>query len=320
MPKANKVLIIFDMNDEQKERLEAINQDAEYTYSTPDALTPDIINEYDIVLGSVGPKIIADSKRLKWLQLGSAGSDSYQGLSCFSEGAILTNGSGAYGLTISEHTIAMILMLKRKIHLHIRAQLENKWEKSPDAITSLYGSRVLVIGLGDLGTEFSKKAKAMGAYIIGISRTKKPKPEFVDEIYTADNIDNQLPLADVITLSLPNTDATKRIINRERIGMLQKNAIIVNVGRGSAIDTEALTEALASGSIEGAALDVTDPEPLPEDHKLWKLPNVIITPHVAGTHNLPETRRILIEIAIGNYDAYTNNKPMRNVVDFKRQY
>jgi len=320
MPKADKVLVLFNMNEEQKKRLEAINKDANYSYEDPDAVTQEKINESDVILGSVAPAAVAGSRNLKWLQLWSAGSDRFQQLGNFPEGAILTNGTGGYGLTISEHTIAVIIMLKRKLHLHYLDQLECKWGSGDGEVSSIYGSKILIIGLVDLGTEFAKKAKAMGAYIIGVRRSNKPAQEFVDEVHTVDKLDELLPRADVITLSVPDTDATKHLLDKKRLGMLKENVIIVNVGRGGAIDTEALTEALEEKRIGGAALDVTDPEPLPSDHKLWTLPNVLITPHSSGNHSLPETYRRLIEIAIENYEAYTNDKPMRNIVDFKRQY
>ena len=320
MPKANKVLVLFNMNEDQKKRLEAINPNANYIYENPDTVTKEKIDESDVILGSVATAAVAGSKNLKWLQLWSAGSDRFQQFGKFPEGAILTNGTGGYGLTISEHTIAMIIMLKRKLHLHYLDQLEGKWGNGVGEISSIYGSKILIIGLGDLGTEFAKKAKAMGAYIIGVRRSQKPAPEFVDEVYTVDKLDELLPQADVITVSVPDTDATRHLLDKKRLGMLKENAVIINVGRGGAIDTEALSEALEEGQIGGAALDVTDPEPLPSDHKLWTLPNVLITPHSSGNHNLPETYRRLIEIAIENYGYYTNDKPMRNIVDFNRQY
>jgi len=320
MPKANKVLVLFRMDDEQKARLEAINPDADYTYESPDSVTKERVDEADVILGSVAPAAVASSKNLKWLQLWSAGTDAFQKSGDFPEGAILTNGSGGYGLTISEHTIAMIIMLKRKLYLHYLDQLEGKWGKGVGEISSIYGSRILIIGLGDLGKEFAKKAKALGAYIIGVRRTQGLKPDFVDEVHTVDKLDELLCRADIVTLSVPDTKESRNILNKGRIAKLKSDAIVINVGRGSAIDTEAITEALESGQIGGAALDVTDPEPLPADHKLWKLPNVLITPHASGNHNLPETYRRLKEIAIENYKAYTTDGQMRNVVDFNRQY
>ena len=320
MPKANQVLVLYNMNDEQKSRLEAINPAAKYIYETPSAVTQDIINNSDVILGSLTPEAVVGSKKLKWLQLWSAGSDAFQKFGKFPEGAILTNGSRAYGLTISEHLIAMIIMLKRKLYIHYKDQLECIWGTGVGEISSIYGSTILIIGLGDLGLEFAKKAKVMGAEIIGVRRTAHSAPDFVDEVHTVDKLDELLPRADIVVVSVPNTDATRKMIGKEQLAKLKKSAIIVNVGRGATIDTEALTEVLENGHIAGAALDVTDPEPLPSEHKLWKMDNVLITPHSSGNHNLPETYRRLIEIAISNYEAYTFDKPMRNIVDFERQY
>lgn len=320
MPKANKVLVLFKTNDDQKTRLEAINPEAYYKYESSQTLTQEMINEADVILGTVTPAAVAFSKNLRWLQIWLAGSDSFQKFGRFPEGAILTNGSGGYGLTISEHTIAMIIMLKRKLYLHYRDQLEGKWGQGVGEISSIYGSKILIIGLGDLGREFARKAKAMGAYIIGVRRTEGACPEFVDEVHTVDKLDELLPQADVVTISVPDTKDTRNLLSKERLAKLKADAIVINVGRGTTVDTEALSEALEEGRIGGAALDVTDPEPLPSGHKLWRLPNVIITPHISGNHNLPETYRRLVEITIENYRAYTEDKPLCNVVDFNRQY
>ena len=320
MPIVNQALVLFNMNDEQKKRLEAISPNTKYVYEKADALSQDVIDASDVILGSLTPAAVCESKNLKWLQLWSAGSDTFQKFGKFPEGAILTNGTGAYGLTISEHLIAMIIMLKRKLYLHYKDQLECKWGSGVGAISSIYGSTILILGLGDLGSEFAKKAKAMGANIVGIRRSARPAPEFVDEVHTVDKLDELLPKADILVISVPDTDETKKMINKERLAKLKKSAIVVNVGRGATIDTDAITEALEKEQIAGAALDVTDPEPLPAEHRLWKLPNVLITPHSSGNHNLPETYRRLIDIAIENFEAYVNDGTMRNIVDFDRQY
>ena len=320
MPKANQVLVLFNMNDEQKQRLEAFSPDTNYIYKAPTDVSPELIEGADVILGSLSPEAVCGSKNLKWLQLWSAGSDVFQKFGKFPEGAILTNGSGAYGLTISEHLIAMIIMLKRKLYVHYLDQLECKWGAGVGEISSIYGSTILILGLGDLGSEFAKKAKALGANIIGIRRSARPAPEFVDEVHTVDKLDELLPKADIVVISVPDTDATRKMLNKERLAKLKESAVVVNVGRGATIDTDALAEALEAGKIAGAALDVTDPEPLPSDHKLWKLPNVLITPHSSGNHNLPETYRRLIEIAIANFGAYVADKPLKNIVDFDRQY
>jgi len=320
MPKPDQTLVLLNMSDEQKKKLEAISPDTKYVYDDPQTVSKDILDASDVIFGGLPPATVYELKSLKWLQLWTAGSDIFQKFGKFPEGAILTNGSGAYGLTISEHLIAMIIMLKRKLYIHYRDQLECKWGSGVGEISSIYDSTILILGLGNLGSEFAKKAKAMGATIIGIRRSAGSVPDFVDEMHTVDKLDELLPRADVLVISVPDTADTRKMINKERLSKLKQSAIVVNVGRGTTIDTDAITEALEKGQIAGAALDVTDPEPLPAEHKLWKLPNVLITPHSSGNHNLPETYRRFIEIVLENFEAYVNDKSLRNVVDFDRQY
>lgn len=182
------------------------------------------------------------------------------------------------------------------------------------------GSRVLVVGLGDIGTAFARKMKALGCRTVGIKRRDGRKPEGVDDLYTLERLEQQLPKADIVALSLPGNADTYHLLSRERMAMLKKNAVILNVGRGMTLDTDALTDALREGRIAGAALDVTDPEPLPEDHPLWSMENVIITPHVSGGFSLPETLEQILDICIANLECYLVGRPLRNIVDFETGY
>lgn len=135
-----------------------------------------------------------------------------------------------------------------------------------------------------------------------------------------DKIDELLPKADVVALSLPNTKETYKMFDAKRIAKMRDKAVLLNVGRGTCIDTEALCDALESGKLMGAGLDVTDPEPLPSDHRLWKIKNAIITPHVSGDYHLKETHNRIVRIAIDNLKAYANGEDMRNLVDFSTGY
>ena len=135
-----------------------------------------------------------------------------------------------------------------------------------------------------------------------------------------EELDSLLPRADVVALSLPGNPSTYHTLNRERIPLLSPNAIVLNVGRGTAVDTDALSDALYAGKIAGAALDVTDPEPLPADHPLWKAPNAIITPHISGGYALPETLQQIAEIFAENLKRFQAGEPLRNVVDLETGY
>ncbi|WP_243122430.1 D-2-hydroxyacid dehydrogenase [Clostridium sp. KNHs216] len=184
---------------------------------------------------------------------------------------------GAYGLAVSEHMLAMLLEIIKRLHTYRDAQKLHVW-KGQGKVKSIHGSTVLVLGMGDIGGEFAQKVKALGAYVIGLRRTVAEKPEYADEMHLTAELDSLLPRADIVALCLPATKETDHLFSRERLALLKEGAILLNVGRGTLIDTEALCDTLESGRLFGAGLDVTDPEPLPEGHRLWDIPNAVLLP------------------------------------------
>ena len=176
------------------------------------------------------------------------------------------------------------------------------------------------MGLGDIGTAFARKMKALGCRTVGIKRRDGRKPDGVDDLYTLERLEQELPKADIVAMCLPGNDNTYYFMNRERLGKLKKEAVLLNVGRGMTLDTEALTEALQEGRLAGAALDVTDPEPLPAEHPLWDMRNVILTPHISGGYTQPEILERILDICIENLECYLVQRPMRNVIDFETGY
>ena len=240
-----------------------------------------------------------------------AGSDTFAGK--VPENVLLANSSGAYGLAISEHMLGMLLMLTKKLYLYRDNQNEAVWHDEGN-VTSIFGSRVMTVGLGDIGGEFAKRCKGLGAYNIGIRRTMRSCPEFMDEMHTLDELDSLLPSADVVALALPNSEASRHLMNEARLRSMKGGAILLNVGRGSAVDTDALVKVLNEGLIM-AGIDVTDPEPLPKEHPLWHCPGIIITPHISGYYHLRHTQDTIIEIAACNIENYMNGRPIRNLVD-----
>ena len=172
---------------------------------------------------------------------------------------------------------------------------------------------------GGAGGEFARKCKALGAYTIGIRRSLHDKPDYVDELYTPESLDSLLPRADVIALSVPGTDATQRMVNRDNLKLMKQGAIILNVGRGNALDTDALADYVECGRLL-CGLDVTDPEPLPREHKLWSLKNAVITPHVSGFFHLKQTLDRIVDISARNLGLYLAGEPLLNTVDKESGY
>jgi phosphoglycerate dehydrogenase-like enzyme len=191
--------------------------------------------------------------------------------------------------------------------------------KNEGQVDSIEGATCLVVGLGDIGKTFAKKMKALGCKIIGIKRNIHEKPEYVDELTTLDHLNELLPVADIIAMCLPDTPNTKQVLS-DNLRLCKKSAVLINVGRGVNIDSTALVSVLDEGWFKGVQLDVVDPEPLPYNNKLWSYDNVLITPHVSGNYNLPQTLERVLDLSIRNIDNYLNDKPLENLVSHAEGY
>lgn len=307
----NNILVTIPLSDEQKERLKNADPSASFTYIMQKELREEDVKDRDIIIGNIPIPFIKSANALKWLQLNMSGYEGYP--EAMPAGVPVTNTRGAFGLAISEHMLGMLLMLKKRLHQYRDNQKKSLWHDEGN-VTAVEGAVVLVVGLGNIGGDFARKVKALGAYTIGIKRDTSLKPEYTDELYTLDKIDEIIPRCDVIALSIPNDKSTYKLMNRERIGMMKKGAVLLNVGRGAAIDTDAATEAVRAGRILFGA-DVTDPEPLPADHPLWKEENAIITPHISGFFHLPQTLDRIVDIACENLVKFNKGETLRNVVN-----
>lgn len=207
----------------------------------------------------------------------------------------------------------MLLCLMKRMHQYRDNQHRHEW-KDMGSVKSIAGSTAVILGLGDIGGEFARKLKPLGAYTIGVRRTDAHKPDYIDELVLTGNVDSVLPRADIIGMALPNTPQTVNMLNAERIAMLKEGCIVINVGRGSAIDEAALAKAIAERGIL-AGLDVAAHEPLDKESPLWGLENCLITPHVSGFFHLAETKRRMIEIAAENIRRHIDGRPYMNAID-----
>ena len=313
------LLVTIPMDAQQRQTLSDIAPEAEVIYTAAEAVTPDQVSQAEIILGNLPIPLLQYAKRLKWLQLNYAGSDNYAAPGVLPEGVILTNASGCYGLAISECMLAGILQLIKRLDQYQRNQAQHIW-RNEGAVSSIEGSTTLVVGFGDIGSSFAQRMHALGSTVIGIRRNVTGKPDYVSALYQMDALDRLLPLADFVSLSLPNSPQTQKIMGAKQFAEMKDSAILVNVGRGSAVDTDALVAALNGGEIGGAVIDVVDQEPLPAEHPLWDAPHLVLTPHVTGNYNLPETLRRIVNLSLRNLAAYLNGQPMESVVDFTTGY
>ena len=271
-----------------------------------------------IIFGSPKVDFLALCPRLKWLQLQSSGANSYVNGE-LKETVLLTSATGGYGHSVSEHMLALTLQLIKKLHLYRDEQSAGRWQPR-GMVKSIQNAVVMVVGLGDIGSSYARRMKALGSYLIGVRRTAQAKPDFLDELLITEQMEQALPRADVLALIVPGTKETAGLIGRSQLAKMKKDAVIINAGRGSAIDTEALCDALESGALAGAGLDVTDPEPLPPGHRIWKLENAVITPHVAGDRYMAETQQYIMKINLENARRFINGEPLKSQVDFKTGY
>lgn len=305
------ILVAMPTYEEHEIRLKKACPEAAFTFLHGNRPEREQLENAEIIVGNIPFGDLQYCKNLNFFQLSMAGSDTFAGK--VPENVLLANSSGAYGLAISEHMLGMLLMLTKKLYLYRDNQNGAVWHDEGN-VTSIFGSRVLTVGLGDIGGEFAKRCKDLGAYNIGIRRTMRSCPEFMDEMHTLDELDSLLPSADVVALALPNSEASRHLMNEARLRSMKRGAILLNVGRGSAVDTDALVKVLNEGLIM-AGIDVTDPEPLPKEHPLWHCPGIIITPHISGYYHLRHTQDKIIEIAACNIENYMNGRPIRNLVD-----
>lgn len=282
-------------------------------------VTQEDVDWAQVILGNVPAAMLHGFPALEWLQTNSAGVEAYIRPGVLAGDTLLTNATGAYGLAIAEHMLGMLLELFKKLELYRDAQKSGAWQ-SQGAVKAVYGSTVLVLGMGDIGGEFAARCKALGAKVIGVRRSPRPCPEYADEVHLLEDLDSLLPQADVVAITLPGTDATRGLMSRERLAKMKEDAVLLNVGRGFIVDTEALCDALERGHLSGAGVDVTDPEPLPPTHRLWNIPTAVVTPHISGFYHLRETHERIVGIFLENLRHFQAGEPLRNLVDFATGY
>lgn len=286
-----------------------------------DDIPPAAFEDLDILFGNIKPEVLSYAKSLKWFACSWAGVDKVLDRALYaSPEAILTNSSGCYGVTISEAIIMMILMLYRTVPRYTELMRNRGWGHL-GPMRTLQGSVATVVGCGDIGRNTARRLKGMGAVEVrGVRRSAAQPDADFDKMYQTADLAEACKDTDLLILCVPGTDETKTMISKEIIDGLNPKTIIVNVGRGSAIDQPALIDALNEGRLAGAALDVMVPEPLPADHPLWDAKNALLFPHVSGMTSAAVTRDLIVDKFVRNLSAFMEGRPMEGVVDIERGY
>lgn len=317
MASIDHLLTYFPLTDEQLSILRSLLPDTTIAQRTRQDLTQEDVDAADAVFGNIPASMLDKAERLKWVHLSSAGTDGYMHL--LDRGVILTNGTGAYNDSIAEFMLTLTGALCIGLPGYARNQEKHIW-KSLGWARTMMGSTVVVLGCGNIGTAYAKRMHDLGAYVIGVRRSAAACPEGVDEMVTMEQADEVLPRADIVAMIMPNTPETVNFMDARRIRLLKDGALLVNCGRGSALDPDALYHALSDGRLGGAAIDVAYAEPLPEDDKLWDAPNLLITPHIAGGWQAggdtsPHMAKTVVDVFLQNLKAYLIDESMPNAVD-----
>lgn len=310
-----KLLITVPCKEEvQKSLLQEFSDRYEMVFAQGDKeIITQELPDAEVVIGEPAPALLAAAKKLKWLQITWAGADRYTG--SFPENVVLTNASGAFGRIISEYTMGMILAQYKRLPQYYVNQKCKLWVDLGQE-QSLLDKTVLILGTGNVGGSIAQKLHAFGTHTIGINRSGK-RAEHFDECFPLEELDAQLPKADIVIGALPRTPITQGLFDYRRMQLIQKDALLVNVGRGTMIVTGDLEKLLAEGHFSGVILDVMDPEPLPEASPLWTCDRVLLTPHISGIGFGHEdaTERTIWQICRENLRRYAADAPLTHVVD-----
>jgi len=281
-----------------------------------DAAAREIVDA-EAAFGALGKELLSKATKLRWLQAPFAAPPAgYYYPELIRHPVSVTNFREIYNDHIGAHILAFVLAFARGLHMYIPQQLRREWKKSPleaGDVMHLPETTALIVGLGGIGAEAARLLAAFGVTVLATDARRTAATDGVAELHPADALDDLLPRADFVILTVPHTPATEGFFNRARFQRMKRTAFFINIGRGMTTKLDDLVAALNAGEIAGAALDVYEKEPLPAEHPLWTMPNVLMTPHMAGYGPHLDDRRY--QIMIDNCRAFLDGKPLRNVVD-----
>ncbi len=275
----------------------------------------------DAIVGYCSEDLVASAESLVWIQILTAGAERCLAVDEVASGEILlTNMQKMVSPVIGEHAIAMMLSLTRGLAQQAKSMPDGEWNRSIGddiGMLSVDGKTVLVVGLGGIGRASAKRAAALGMRVIATRNSSRSGPDYVDYVGLSDELLELAAQADVVINALPLTTETEGLFDKAFFDAVKPGVFFVNVARGRSVVTDDLVDALSDGRVAGAGLDVTDPEPLPPDHPLWRMPNVIITPHIAWYGNNRERQPALM---LENIRRFIAGEPLLNVVDPAKGY
>ncbi|HKW01102.1 MAG TPA: D-2-hydroxyacid dehydrogenase [Vicinamibacterales bacterium] len=314
---------VWTIPDSHVDRLRRAMPDDDIVHARTFAERASALAGADIAFATkVTAEEFAGATRLQWVHSSAVGVGPILSPALVASRVVVSSSRGVHSPAIAEHAIALILALRRQIHTSVRRQVVEDWaqiELSTIPIPPLASLNLLVVGLGSIGERVAAMAASLGMRVTAVRRqVSEPKPPGVAEVVSADRLADALPAADVVVLAVPQTDETRALVGRTELARMKPTAILVNVARGRLVDEDALADALERGELGAAGLDAFRVEPLPAGHRLWRLPNVLITPHsasFAGDYWTP-----VVDLFLENVARFRRGDPLINVVDKTRGY
>ena len=274
------------------------------------------IVDAEAAFGAIPLEVLAKANRLRWLQAPQiAPPAGFYYPELVEHPVVVTNQREIFNDHIGAHIMAFVLGFARGLHYYLPQQTRREYmpRGQNTGVVHLPEATALILGVGGIGAEAARLCHPFGLHVIGVDGRRTDLPEGVDEMHPPERLDELLPRADFVIMTVPHTPATEGMIDRERLRRMKPSAFLINIGRGMTVRLDDLVAALEAGEIAGAGLDVFEIEPLPPEHALWSAPNVLITPHTAGFGPYLDDRRL--DILLDNCQRFAKGEPLRNVVD-----
>jgi D-2-hydroxyacid dehydrogenase (NADP+) len=313
----NKKIVVTGMNPAAIKEMQEVASNVTIV-AADQARFAEQVADADAIFGTINPELFRAAKKLKWVQVYSAGVENYRFPEFLKSDVTLTNCKILQGPNIADHAFALLLALTRDLYRIIPNRTREEWSRGQHSPIELRGKTAVIVGLGGIGMQIAQRAHAFDMRVIGVDPKDIPLSYLISKQVPPDRLDSVLPEADVVFLSAPHTPQTEGLMSTKQFNLMRKNSYFIAVSRGKLYSSEALLNALESKQLAGAGLDVTNPEPLPKGHPLWKCENVIITPHIAGTSDNVQTRRMAV--IKDNIVRFSKGEPLVNVVDKEKGY
>ncbi len=321
LPAQTKKIVVLNSSPGQIQDFQSVSPKVKVVNATNATVLTEIADA-DGFIGVITPQMYAASKRLKWVGVMSAGVENIlqvPGAEPFKNSdVVMTNNKVVQGIEIADHALALLLYTTRRLNEYSVSTAAGEWPRTPFKGIELRGKTAVIIGMGGIGTNIALRCWAFGMHVIGVDPEDKPIVSYIDRVVRPDQLDEVVPMADVVFISAPDTDKSHKMFGAKEFELMKQHSYFVAVSRGGVYDMNGLVKALDSQKLDGAGVDVTDPEPLPRGHPLWSFKNVVVTPHIAGRSDQDAGR--MIGTIKENIRRFADDMPLINVVDKKKGY